>query len=133
MVKEGPVSVVVARIRLDLPGVDGLKQKRKVIRPLVSRIRQRFGIAAAEVGHHDVWKSSLLAVAALGNDAQELEGLVSDVVRFVTRSTDGVVVGWSTEVVKLGGDVGEVPFPGRDETAADAGSIEAAWLAEEES
>jgi uncharacterized protein YlxP (DUF503 family) len=129
--KSASIHVAVGRIRLDLPGCQGLKQKRKVIRPLVKRLRDRFGVSAAEVGHQDVWHSSVIAVAAVGGQASELDGLVHDVMRFVRRSTDAVVVDFGVEVLSVGEIHTETTSDPQD-PPADASSIEELWLGEEE-
>ena len=128
--KAGSFHVAVGRVRLDLPGVGSLKEKRKVIRPLVQRLRDRFGVSASEVGHQDVWQSSVIAVAAVGGDRSGLDGLVHDAMRFVQRSADAVVVDFSVELVSIGEIHSETePEGGLD---ADTASIEEKWLVGEE-
>ena len=129
--KGGSIRVAVGRIRLDLPGAASLKEKRKVVKPLVQRLRDRFGVSAAEVGHQDIWHSAVVAVAAVGSDTAELDSLMHDVMRFATRNADAVVVDFGVEVL----GVGElhVRAPGeREEAAPDVGSIEEMWLGEDE-
>lgn len=129
--KSGSIRVAVGRIRLDLPGASSLKEKRKVIKPLVQRLRDRFGVSAAEVGLHDVWHSAVVAVAAVGSDASELDGLVHDAMRFATRHADAVVVDFRVEVLAVG-ELQARPPAGRDEATPDVGGIEEMWLGEEE-
>ncbi len=123
------IHVAVGRIQLDLPGCHGLKEKRKVIKPVTARIRDRFGVSAAEVGLNDLWQSAVIAVAAVGTDASQLDGLLHDVVRFVQRSVDGVVVDFGVEVLCVG-EIHGAP-PARDGSDVDAAGIERAWLEEE--
>jgi uncharacterized protein YlxP (DUF503 family) len=130
-VKSGSIRVAVGRIRLDLPGASSLKEKRKVIKPLVQRLRDRFGVSAAEVGHQDVWHSAVVAVAAVGSDASELDSLMHDVMRFATRNADAVVVDFGVEVLGVG-ELHARPPAGREETVPDVGGIEEMWLGEEE-
>lgn len=129
--KSGSIRVAVGRIRLDLPGATSLKAKRKVIKPLVQRLRDRFGVSAAEVGHHDVWHSAVVAVAAVGSDASELDSLMHDVMRFATRNADAVVVDFGVEVLGVG-EVHARPTAGRDQAGTDLAGIEEKWLGEEE-
>ena len=130
--KGGSIRVAVGRIRLDLPGIASLKEKRKVIKPLVQRLRDRFGVSAAEVGHQDVWQSAIIAVAAVGSEAPELDSLMHDVMRFTTRSVDAVVVDFGVEVLGVGDLHAHLPDDGQ-EAAPDVGAIEQMWLGEDES
>ncbi|MCU0296763.1 MAG: DUF503 domain-containing protein [Candidatus Nanopelagicales bacterium] len=45
-----------------------LKQKRSVVRPLVSRLRREFAVAAAESGHLDLLGRTQIAVAVVAAD-----------------------------------------------------------------
>lgn len=46
-----------------------LKDKRSVVRPVVAELRRRFSVAAAEAGHLDLHRRSLLGVAVVAADA----------------------------------------------------------------
>jgi uncharacterized protein YlxP (DUF503 family) len=45
-----------------------LKQKRSVVRPLVSHLRREYAVAAAESGHLDLTGRTQLGVAVVGAD-----------------------------------------------------------------
>ena len=61
----------VGALELDvlLGDVRSLKQKRGVIRPVLSELRRRFDVAAAEAGDQDLYRRALLGVAAVSGDA----------------------------------------------------------------
>jgi len=128
-VRQGTIQVAVGRIRLDLPGCKSLKEKRSVIRPMVKRLRDRFGVSAAEVGLGDVWQSSVIAVAAVGGDAAELDSLLGGVMAFVRRSADAVVVDFGIEIIGVG-EILPATGDGRGDVEG-VSSIERAWLEED--
>ncbi|WP_414482215.1 DUF503 domain-containing protein, partial [Limnochorda sp.] len=47
--------VGIAEIRLLLPGPRSLKEKRRILRSLLDRLRARYPVAVAEVGDQDLW------------------------------------------------------------------------------
>ncbi|MBA3619072.1 MAG: DUF503 domain-containing protein [Acidothermales bacterium] len=51
-----------------LGDVHSLKEKRSVVRPLVAELRRRFAVAAAEAGHADLHRRTLLGVAVVAAD-----------------------------------------------------------------
>ena len=70
----------IAALTLDvlLGDVRSLKQKRAVVRPLVSELRRRFpGVAVAETGHLDLHRRAEIGVAVVsataGNATQVLD------------------------------------------------------------
>ena len=49
--------------------VHSLKQKRSLVRPVIAELRRRFEVAAAEAGHVDLHRRSLIGVTAVAADA----------------------------------------------------------------
>lgn len=49
--------------------VRSLKQKRSLVRPVVAELRRRFDVAAAEAGHCDLHRRTLIGVAAVAGNA----------------------------------------------------------------
>ncbi|MBF0160923.1 MAG: DUF503 domain-containing protein [Magnetococcales bacterium] len=84
--------VAVLEVRLDLPGVRSLKEKRGIVKSLLERLRHRFQVAVAEVAHQDHWQTAGLGVAAIGNDVAVLQGWMQKVVQFIETDGSGVVV-----------------------------------------
>jgi uncharacterized protein YlxP (DUF503 family) len=61
----------VGTLQLDLllGDVHSLKEKRSVVRPIVAELRRRFDVAAAEAGHVELHRRSLVGVATVAVDA----------------------------------------------------------------
>ena len=80
--------VGILSVELHFPEAGSLKGKRKHVKSLKDGIRQRFGASVAEIDGHELWQSSTLLCALVG------DGGVSDradgLVRFVeSRVPDG--------------------------------------------
>jgi uncharacterized protein YlxP (DUF503 family) len=74
------VVVGVMSARLYLHGVTSLKDKRKIIKSVIERLKSRFNISISEVDHNDVKTSSVIAMAVVSNDT-----------RFVNRQLDKII------------------------------------------
>ena len=61
----------VGSLELDvlLGDVHSLKEKRSVVRPVVTELRRRFEVAVAEAGHLDLHRRALLGVGGVAADA----------------------------------------------------------------
>jgi hypothetical protein len=75
--------VAVARITLHIPDNHSLKGKRKVIKGLVEKIRNRFDASVAEVADHDLWQKAQLGLAMVSNDSQLLDARVNKIIHFI--------------------------------------------------
>ena len=58
---------------LQLPGCQSLKDKRGVIRPLTTRLRNQLNVSVAETAHQDVWQRAEIACAAVASDKRVLD------------------------------------------------------------
>ncbi|MGH3778442.1 MAG: DUF503 domain-containing protein [Pseudonocardiaceae bacterium] len=63
--------------------VRSLKQKRSLVRPVVAQLRQRFDVAAAEAGHADLHRRSLIGVAAVAAEAGHIRDVLDACERLV--------------------------------------------------
>ena len=60
--------VGVLSLDLLLGDVHSLKQKRSLVRPVVAELRRKYDVAAAEAGHQDLHRRSLVGVAVVAAD-----------------------------------------------------------------
>ncbi len=87
-------------LRFFLHGNNSLKGKRKVIRAIKDRLRNKFNVSVAEVGDQDVWQSIHLGIAAVSADAQYLDGLLKQLVNFVDNMHLAEMTDCQTEIIK---------------------------------
>jgi uncharacterized protein YlxP (DUF503 family) len=75
----------VGTMRLDLllGDVRSLKQKRTVVRPVVSELRRRYSVAAAEVDHQDLHRRAAIGVAVVAGAADHCQNVLDACERLV--------------------------------------------------
>lgn len=59
------MKIVGVEIRLYAPWVHSLKEKRMIVKSLVSKIQNHFHVSAAEVGEQDVHQTIVIGVASI--------------------------------------------------------------------
>jgi uncharacterized protein YlxP (DUF503 family) len=75
--------VATCVITLELYGVESLKDKRRILKPILAQIRQKYNLAAAEVDYHDVWQTAVIGLAAVGNDSSYLHSMLEKCVNWI--------------------------------------------------
>ncbi len=75
--------VAALAVELHLPDAHSLKEKRAAIKPVLEGCRRRYQVAAAEVGHQELWQRARLGFAAVGGQAGHLSDVLDQVDRFV--------------------------------------------------
>ncbi|MBN1262218.1 MAG: DUF503 domain-containing protein [Anaerolineae bacterium] len=86
-------------LELYLPGASSLKEKRSLLKPLLTQLRRRFEVAAAEVDHQDTWQSSSIAIATVANDTRHVYAVLERAAHWVDTDYRAVqVVDWNIEL-----------------------------------
>ena len=80
------MNVGVCRINLRLPENMSLKGKRRVLKPIITQLRNKFNVSVAEVDDQDLWQAATIGVCCLSNDRRYTNEVLSKVVNFITNS-----------------------------------------------
>lgn len=94
--------VGICKIQLRLPGNLSLKGKRRVIKSIISQIKNRFNISVAEVGDHNRWQLATIGLAVVSNDKRHADEILARAVTFVdTGRFEVEVLGFETELIPV--------------------------------
>jgi uncharacterized protein YlxP (DUF503 family) len=99
--------VGVAALEIRIHGSTSLKEKRGVVQSICRRVRNRFNLAAAEVGGQDLWQRAVLGVAAIGSDERVVRSALDRAVAFVEDLHLAEVLHSDVEIVRLPYEDGE--------------------------
>jgi len=80
------MNVGVCKINLRLPENVSLKGKRQILKPITTRIRNKFNVSVAEVDNHDRWQLATIGICCVSNDNRFTNEVLSKVVDFVINS-----------------------------------------------
>lgn len=87
-------------IRLSIPFAHSLKEKRRVVRSVIARIRNQFNVSIAEVGANDYWQSATLGVTCVANSPEHVHGMLASVVSYIERTRlDANLVDYEIEIL----------------------------------
>ncbi len=81
--------VGVLKIKLRLPGVTSLKEKRGVVKSLVEKTRHRFNASVAEVGKNDDHLTSEVGITVVGNDQSFVNSMLDKILDAFEESALG--------------------------------------------
>lgn len=91
----------VCRITLYLHASQSLKDKRQVVKSVIAKVRARFNVSAAEVGHNDLWQTAEIGLAAAGNDRASVNSVIDRALNFVEGLHLAEVTGHDVELISL--------------------------------
>ena len=91
--------VAVALFELHIPYAQSLKEKRMVMRSMRDKLRNRFEISAGEVAMQDLHQRGRIALSFVALDHTSAESLLERIRGFVESNSDGMLNGWTSEMV----------------------------------
>jgi len=83
--------MVVGAIQVEIfiPGSNSLKGKRRVVKALIRRLRNKFNISVAEVDANNLWQRATLGIAVANGDGKYASKIMDKVLS--TIENDGNV------------------------------------------
>lgn len=69
----------VVYLEISIPDANSLKEKRRILKSLIERARNRFNISVAETGLNDVWKSAEISIVTVSNETKFVNSVCSNV------------------------------------------------------
>ncbi len=90
----------ILTVHLHLPGCASLKEKRRRIKPLISRLHREFNVSVAEMDLQDKWTETVIACAMVNSDSVVLRQSLQSVMKWVQANwTNGDVIDMRIEVI----------------------------------
>ena len=93
--------VGVVRLTLHIPANDSLKGKRKVVRQIIDRTRNRFALAVSETGLQDNHRDAELGLACVGSDRRTCNSVLDKAVGFIDSLGTALITGHELEIINL--------------------------------
>lgn len=87
-----------ALVELQLPAGGNLKDKRRVIKGLIARVRQRFEVACAEVDRQDDHRRATIGVATVSNDPGHARAVLGAVEGYLVSNPEIVLLEFEVEI-----------------------------------
>ncbi|WP_372678816.1 DUF503 domain-containing protein [Desulfosarcina sp.] len=75
--------VGVGHIVLRIYPCSSLKEKRKVVKAIVARIRNHFNASVAEVADNDIYQRAVIGIGLVGSDRRMINAKLDKVFNFV--------------------------------------------------
>jgi len=97
------VVVGVCRVDLRIPGNASLKGKRKVLRKIIDRVKNRYNISISEIGDNDLWQRSQLGLSVVGNDSRHINSSLDKIINFMEGMNVAEIIDSEIEIIHIHG------------------------------
>ncbi|MBE9531804.1 MAG: DUF503 domain-containing protein [Proteobacteria bacterium] len=93
--------VGVCKVVLIIHESRSLKDKRRVVKSLLKRVRNTFNVSASEVGEQELLQKAEIAIVTVANDGPFVNSVVDKVLNFIEELQLAEVVDESVEIIRL--------------------------------
>ena len=88
---------VVAIIHLNLPAVDSLKEKKRILKSLISRAQNSFNVSIAEVDENDSHRTAVLGAATVANNNRFARQVMDKLINKIENNPEVILADCSME------------------------------------
>lgn len=75
--------VGLCTVELFIPDGHSLKDKRRVLQSVKTRVRDNFNVSVAEVGEQDLWQKAILGLACVANESAHVNQVLDQAVNLI--------------------------------------------------
>ena len=94
--------VGICKIRLRIPENGSLKDKRRVLKSISSRVTGKFNVSVAEIEDNDTWQIATLGISCVSNDKRHANEVISKVADYISDSRfDVEILEYNTEIIPV--------------------------------
>ena len=80
------MSIGLLTLHLRIPACTSLKDKRRQIKPLITRLQREFNLSVAELDFQDNWTEVLIGCTYLSNDGKHTQRSLQKVITWVENN-----------------------------------------------
>lgn len=91
----------IGKITFALAGCHSLKDKRKIVKSLISRAQNAFNAAVAEVAFNDAHQRSTIGFSVVGNDRRTVNTVMDQFLDFMDRLQLADIIDSEMEIISL--------------------------------
>ncbi|RUM46034.1 MAG: DUF503 domain-containing protein [Desulfurobacterium sp.] len=89
----------ILEVHLRIPEAHSLKEKRRVVKRLIERMKNKFNVSVSEIGDQDRWQSAVVGVVTIGTSQKVVDATLEKVVLFVEELYPGKLVTYYKEII----------------------------------
>lgn len=87
------------RIEMIIYDAFSLKDKRRVIKSLLDKVRGKYNVSVAEVGQNDKWRTAVIGISTVSNSTAQVNKVLTSVINFIERDVRVEITGYHIDII----------------------------------
>jgi uncharacterized protein YlxP (DUF503 family) len=94
------MNIGACRIDIHLPESQSLKDKRRIIKSIITRLQNEFRISVAEVENLDTWQVATIGITCVSNHSGHAGDIINNAIDFIIQNYPQVqITNHETEII----------------------------------
>ena len=93
--------VGICRLDLRISENNSLKGKRRILKRIIERVKNKFNVSIAEVANHDLWQSSQIGFCMVGNDKRFINSALDKIMDFIEGMNTAEIIQSDIEIINI--------------------------------
>ncbi len=91
--------VGVCHLDLSIKESNSLKGKRRILKRVIARVKNKFNVSIAEVADQDLWQRSQIGFCLVGNDKRFINASLDKVIDFIETINSAEITSADMEIL----------------------------------
>ena len=92
------MKIAVMSFRLHAPWVHSLKEKRMIVKSIISRLQNRFHVSVAEIEEQDTHQIIVIGVASIIPNNAVADSMMDEISRFIEENCEAQILDEEREI-----------------------------------
>lgn len=88
----------VCRVELSIPDSFSLKDKRRVLKSIITRIRNKFNVSISEIEDNDLWQKAIIGISSISNNTHYTNKVLNEVINYLEMEKSIIILDYSIEL-----------------------------------
>ncbi len=93
------MKVGILEVDIRLFSCNSLKDKRRIVKSIISRLRNNFNVSVAEIGNHDFWQRTCLGIAFLSSNTGYSNKVLDKILDFLNKEKEIFIIDFKKEIL----------------------------------
>jgi uncharacterized protein len=86
------IGIGLLTVYFHIPASHSLKDKRNIVKSILSRIQNEFKVSSAEVGYQNSWQECMIAFTTVSNDAGHCESVLQNIYNYLSNNFHDIII-----------------------------------------
>ena len=90
--------VIVIKVSLRADWSHSLKEKRMIVKSIISKLQNKFNISVCEIENQDIHNLITIGIAGIALDSKVCDSTIDNIINYIEDNTDAEIINIEQEV-----------------------------------